>query len=171
MSALDRVTEYVPRKPDDDLPLTGFLLSSGIIAFLYLLLWSLDAGHVQAYGNAMDTVGLLLLSIGFFGFTILRALAQLQPRDAIPGPGVHPANSPSLVYSASFCLTGATLALAALGFDVFGLTVPARLLDLFVTLFAWAVVYVHIAGLGEGTPRPLFRLLTIPRWRSATTPA
>ena len=167
MSALDRVYEYVPHHPNDDLPLTGFLLSSGLITVLYLILWSLDAGHVRAYGWALETVGLVLLAVGFFGFLILRALDQLQARDAVPGPGVHPARSPLLIYSASFALTAATLALIGLGADLFGLAVVARLVDLFATLFVWALVYVHATRFSEDRERAILRLLTLPRWRPA----
>jgi hypothetical protein len=165
VSAFDRVYTYVPRKPEDDLVLTGLLLSSLSVAIFYLLLWWLDPAGADAYGGALDSIGLILLSVGFFGFLILRALDQLQPKYAVPGPGVHPANSPLMVYSASYALTAATLALAALGSDLAGVSVLARFLDLFVTLFVWTLVYIHISQLGENREQPILRLFTLRRWR------
>ncbi|HYA57709.1 MAG TPA: hypothetical protein VEH57_04495 [Thermoplasmata archaeon] len=165
MFTFDRLDGYIPRQPDDDLPLTGFLLSSLLIAILYLLLWWLDSPGANVYGWALDTIGLLLLAIGFFGFLILRALDQLQKPRAIPGPGIHPASSPLLVYSASFALTGATLAVLALGADLAGVAVVGRFIDLFVTLFVWWIVYTHVFQFGWRGPQPLLSSLTLPRWR------
>jgi hypothetical protein len=167
VSALEPLYEYIPRQPDDDLLLTGLLLTCLLVAVVYLILWWLAPGTVDVYGFALDSIGLLLLAVGFFGFLILRALDQLQSKEVAPGPGIHPARSPLLVYSASYTLTAATLALLALAADLGGVSVVARFLDLFVTLFAVTIVYLHVSRLGEEHVRPILRDLTLPRWRAA----
>ncbi len=168
MSALtNRLHDYVPRHPMDDVRLTGFLISSVLVALFYLILWGANPSGIETYDTAVGSVGLLLLSVGFFGFLVLRALALIAPTAQVPSPGLHAPESRLLVYSASFALTAAVLAALGLGAELAGATVVWILLDLFATLFAWAIVYLHVAHFGADRSHVL-ELLTIPRWRAAT---
>ncbi len=149
----------------DDPRTSGFFLSTGIVAALYLIIWGINPSGIETYATAVDGVGLLLLALGFFGFLILRGLSLAAPSTSVPSPGLHDPDSRLLVYSASFALTAAVLAALGLAAQLAGVPNVWILLDFFATLFAWAVVYLHVAHYGEQRHRVL-ELLTIPRWRS-----